>query len=143
MASYIGRTWRTIPGACRRITGALLLCALCFLVAPASTLAGPLDREVEFHIPEGSLAIALLQVSTQANVPITVAPHATDNLRSLGVIGRFSVGSALERLLRDTGLSVGTIGDTVTILRTASAGKASPALSSATETPARPEEKRN
>jgi hypothetical protein len=85
---------------------------------------GPLDNQVEFHISAGSLADALIEFSTQANIQVALAAHATANLRSPGLTGRLPVTVALETLLRNSGLSYQTVGDTVTIVQTASASPA-------------------
>jgi hypothetical protein len=76
-----------------------------------------MGREVDFHISQGPLEFALLQFSKQANVPITVAPNATENLHTDGLAGRFTIGVALNALLRHSGLSYAVIGETVTITR--------------------------
>ena len=104
----------------RRQVATLLLCIGGGLLGATWAVAGTLDREVDFHISEGSLESALLQFSKQANVPITLAAHVTGNLQTPGLRRRLSVGVALETLLRHSGLSYAMIGDTVTIVRTVS-----------------------
>ena len=103
-------------GYCRRVLASIL-----YLVWALSCCriagAGPLETEVEFHISAGLLADALLQFSTQANVPLAVAPHATANLRTPGLNGRLPVSLALEKLLRNSGLAYQTVGNTVTIVQ--------------------------
>jgi hypothetical protein len=83
-----------------------------------------MTREVEFHIARGSLASALLQFSAQAGVPVTLDARSAINLNSPGLSGRQAVGTALELLLLNSGLSYTIVGDTVTIIRIAAAPKA-------------------
>jgi len=71
------------------------------------------------------LTSALLQFSTQADVPVTLAAHAADNLQSAGLQGRWSIRAALAQLLANSGLEVATIGDTVALVRNFSPRRAS------------------
>jgi hypothetical protein len=74
-----------------------------------------MGREMDFHLSQGPLEVALLQISRPANVPITVAPNATEKLHTDGPAGRVTIGTALNTLLQDSGLSYAVIGETVTI----------------------------
>ena len=114
--------WRT--GYCRSVLASLayLSWILCYC---ACVWAGPLENEVDFHISAGLLADALLEFSTQANVQIAVAPHATANLHTPGLNGHLSVSLALEKLLRNSGLAYQTVGETVTIVPSASGPRVS------------------
>ena len=86
---------------------------------PAATMA----REVEFHISQGTLAHALLQFSAQAGVPVSLDAGSAVNLSTSGLTGRRAISTALEELLRNSGLSYTIVGDTVTIIRIAGAAK--------------------
>lgn len=114
--------WGTITarnGCCRRGLIVSFLYVAWALSQPLAASAGPLDSEVDFHISAGSLADALIQFSTQANIQVAVAAHATANLHSPGLTGRLPVAVALGTLLRSSGLSYQAAGDTVTIVQTA------------------------
>jgi hypothetical protein len=117
---------------CATPISTLLLCTFA-LLGTSWARAGTMDREVEFHTSEGPLESALLQLSKQANVPLTLAAYATGELRTPGLAGRLAVRVALEMLLRDSGLSYATMGDTVTITRSPAAPSdpPNPALDSA------------
>jgi hypothetical protein len=83
-----------------------------------------MTREVDFHISQGSLAHALLQFSAQAGVPISLDAGSAIHLNTPGLTGRQPAGTALQTLLRNSGLSYTIVGDTVTVIRIASAPKA-------------------
>ncbi len=105
----------------RQTVAILLLCSSSCLLTTSRVFAGALDREVEFHIDGGSLEFALIQLSQQASLPIALKAHAADNLKSSGLAGRLTVGTALTTLLLNSGLSYIAIGDSVTVLQSTSA----------------------
>lgn len=114
---------RAIPRTVARVvlTGCV---ALLNLVSTPSVLAdGILDREIDFHISQGSLEAALFQFSKQAHVPIALAAHVTGTLQTPGLHGRLLAAVALERLLHDSGLTFQTIGETVTVVQVSTAAE--------------------
>jgi hypothetical protein len=93
------------------------LCAIAAWCTTSIAQQAGMGREVDFHIPKGPLEVALLQFSRQANIPITVAPNATEKLHTDGLAGRVTITAALNTLLQHSGLSYAVIGETVTITR--------------------------
>lgn len=108
-------TMRTYRGS---ILGLMLppIVTLLILSLWQSVYAGDLGRVVEFHIAAQALDTALLEFSKQADTPIAVSAPAVDKLRTSGLQGKLSVRVALETLLRDSGLSYITVGDTLTVI---------------------------
>jgi len=98
--------------------GRLCVCALGALSAVALA-AEPnipkLEREVVFHIEKGSLEFALIQFSRQAEIQVVLAPASATNLTTSAISGRLTAGAALRALLKGTGLSYTTVGDTVMV----------------------------
>jgi hypothetical protein len=93
------------------------LCAIAAWCTTSIAQQSGMGREVDFHISQGPLEVALLQFSRQANVPITLAPNATEKLHTDGLAGRVTITAALNTLLQHSGLSYAVIGETVTITR--------------------------
>jgi hypothetical protein len=101
--SYLGRL-----GAC-----ALgVLATLAFASEPSIP---KLQREVLFHIERGPLESALIQFSLQAGIQVVLAPGSAGQLMASPVSGRLVAGAALTALLKGTGLSYSTVGDTVMV----------------------------
>lgn len=77
---------------------------------------------MQFHISPSPLASALIEFSTQSGVQVAVADADVAQLRSGGVNGTFTVGSALGELLRGTGLEFSRVGTQTVAIRAASGG---------------------
>ncbi len=92
---------------------------VCLLLSVAPAYAGPdssgLEREVTFSIAPQPLDEALLELSKQANLQLMLAAKAVGPRRSAGLSGRFTVHTALNSLLKGTGLTFTAVGNTVTI----------------------------
>ncbi|MBB5740797.1 MULTISPECIES: TonB-dependent receptor [Brevundimonas] len=83
-----------------------LLCgvaAVASVVAVSTTACAQTARD--FNIPAGSMRSALTAFATQSDQQIFFTSDLVDGLRSPGVTGRMEPGIALDRLLRNSGLT--------------------------------------
>src|ERR1700730_10835077 len=90
-----------------------------------------LDRGVSFHISASPLASALIEFSTQSGIKVAAADADVSQLNSNGVNGTFPVRAALTILLHGAGLAFARVGAKTLVIRTASVGPATGALSRA------------
>jgi outer membrane receptor protein involved in Fe transport len=95
------------PGRRPRFLTALaaLLTLVCGFGAPASFAIADDNQSHTYRIEAQDLASALKEFAFQSQREIFFAPELTHEKRSNGVIGRYDDLSALERILRDTGLT--------------------------------------
>jgi iron complex outermembrane receptor protein len=81
-----------------------------------SVAAIDLGQQRLFDIPPQQLSSALLKFSAQSDIQITVPGQLVEGKNSQGVVGKFSPGSALAILLKDTALHYDVVdGSTVVI----------------------------
>lgn len=90
-----------------------------------------LDRRVRFNISASPLASALIEFSTQSGIKVAAADADVSQLNSNGVNGPLPISTALNMLLRGTGLTFSRVGSETIAIRTASAGPAIAALTRA------------
>ena len=75
-----------------------------------------LGQQRQFDIPPQQLSSALLKFSAQSDIQVTVPGQLVEGKNSQGVVGKFSPGSALAILLKDTALHYDVVdGSTVVI----------------------------
>lgn len=87
------------------------------LAATASCWAIDVQRELDFHIPSQSLAAALIQFSSQADVQVITAGDQVSTARSPGLDGRYSIETALRKVLAGTGFEFQVTGEgTISII---------------------------
>src|SRR5687768_16678217 len=97
-----------------------LLCACALLVtAPGHARA---DEAVQFDIASQPLTGALKEFATQAKMQLLYLQDAVQGATSNAVVGRFEKRSALERLLRGTGLEVVYSADDIATIRLGGGG---------------------
>ena len=90
----------------------LILVTCAAMLQAAIAFAGDLDREVVFNIPQQPLENALLGFSEQAKIQVmTASPNIADQI-SGRVVGRQRVRTALDHLLKGTGLGYSVVNDT-------------------------------
>jgi len=77
------------------------------LVSPA------MAQTVQLDIPPGTLQAALFEISAKAGVSLKFEPDAVRNKRVQGAKGAYTVGQALEAVLKDSGLQARRVSDTV------------------------------
>src|SRR5689334_67044 len=98
-------------GTMTRLQLILVACVATVQTALAAA-ASDLDREVVFNLPEQPLENALLGFSEQAKIQVmTASPNIADQVSSR-VVGRQRVRSALDHLLKGTGLGYSVVNET-------------------------------
>ena len=90
--------------AVRRIALFLAFVVIVSITNVPQTLAADLDQVVEFSIPAGTLASALIQFSKQAHVQILSSAARIEHATTDGLEGKFTINEGLTRLLRGSGL---------------------------------------
>lgn len=81
-----------------------------------------LDQRVRFQISASPLASALIEFSTQSGIQVAAADADVAHLNSNGVNGTMPVRTALNMLLRGTGVEFSRVGDETVAIRSASIG---------------------
>ncbi len=89
----------------RSFDGRWLACLASPLVLAAAPACAAAQDARPFEIPAGPLDQGLSLYAVQGDQQLLYAPDVADGRRTAGVNGRLSPRAALERLLRDTGLS--------------------------------------
>jgi len=92
---------------CKAVRRSALLLAFVVTVSttnPPQALAANLDQVVEFSIPAGTLASALIQFSKQAHVQILSSAARLEHATTDGLEGKFTINEGLTRLLKGSGL---------------------------------------
>src|SRR5690349_17974406 len=87
------------------LLGALALCGNAHANSPG------LDSQVTIDIPEQALESALLELSRQAAVQLVISAETVPEQKVPRLVGAMSLKTAIETLLRDTGLSYKWRGD--------------------------------
>lgn len=99
------------------LLGALALCGNAHANSPG------LDSQVTIDIPEQALESALLELSRQAAVQLVISAETVPEQKVPRLVGAMSLKTAIETLLRDTGLSYKWRGDrTITVTTEGRAG---------------------
>lgn len=86
----------------------------------------------DFQIPAGPLAPALRQLASTANILLSFTAEQSEGRHTAGVNGRYTVASALDRLLAGTGLQSVQLNNGAFVLRP---GSTATAPASAAESP--------
>lgn len=81
--------------------------------------AASLDRQVAFSIPSQPLDGALLEFSRQADIQLALDADELDRIQAPELKGTLAASVALRRLLSSSGYRYYTVGNTVTVRRTA------------------------
>ncbi len=102
--------------------GALALSTAMVLVAPAAMAQASEARD--YDLPSQPLGDALRQVALQSGRQVIVASELVDGLRAPALKGRYDVDTALEMLLRGTGLNAVRVGSTLVVQRVPAGGSA-------------------
>ena len=100
----------------------------CLATARADDL---LNKTVPFHIAASPLASALIEFSTQSGIQVAAADSDVAHLSTRGVNGAMPVGTALNTLLRGTGMEFARVGDATVAIRSPAAGLPASGLVSA------------
>jgi iron complex outermembrane receptor protein len=126
--------------ASKRLSGnglrsaALLGVVVASVIARVAVAASALDKEVTLDIAPQALDSALLQFSKQSGVQIMLAADSVHQQMTPGIKGTLSAGSALKRLLDDSGLSYKASTESVLILPIDKAQRLASAENSGTTT---------
>lgn len=86
-----------------------------FLASPYSAIVQAQD--VTLDIPAQSLSSALQELGRQGNLQILYSPDLVGNRKSAPIRGNFAPATALDALLRGTGISYQIRGNSVTLLK--------------------------
>ncbi len=86
-------------------TAALICIMLCIGTISTGVFAADLDTPMAFNIPAQPLEGALLEFSKQASIQLVLNSGAVAAKNAVAVSGKMPIREALDRLLRDTGLS--------------------------------------
>jgi hypothetical protein len=78
-----------------------------------------LDQSVHFQISASPLASALIEFSTQSGIQVAAADADVAHVNSNGVNGTMPVRTALNMLLRGTGMDFSRVGDETVAIRSA------------------------
>jgi hypothetical protein len=81
-----------------------------------------LEQQMDFNIRAQKLDMALVEFSRQAKIQVITSGAEVRNLETNGAMGRLTIFSALEKLLKDSGLSFSPIGDSAVSIKPAAAG---------------------
>ena len=85
------------------------------LYAQSSNASSGVTRH-SYQVAPGPLANALTDFASQAGVTVQFKPALTDDLRSAGLSGEYSVNEGFVRLLQGSGLSAAERGNRVYVL---------------------------
>jgi iron complex outermembrane receptor protein len=109
-----------------------LLLAASLVAAPVLARAVDLDRIVAFSIASQPLDSALLEFSKQAQIQVIVAPDIDGTAEAPAVNGPVSARTALDRLLRHTGLKYAAVDTSISVTRAGDASAPSPRATTGT-----------
>ncbi len=118
-----GRPWTWVATTC---------VALALFLQAGIATAADLDRVVEFHIPAGKLADALIEFSKQAHVQILSAGDRAARATTNGVSGAMSIREALNTLLKASGLHFRSTSDDTIAIEAGAGGTTRTGIGSAT-----------
>ncbi len=110
---------------------ALVRAMICFCMSPAIAQID-LERPIEFKIAPQPLDRALLELSSQADIPIAVDVDSAKCFRAPAVVGQLHLSTAISRLLADTGLTYRTVSNIVAVGRAAPSPAAAITMSNET-----------
>ncbi len=91
------------------------------LPVTSAVAAEKVAQQFYFNIEPQSVETALLQFSTQADMQVMVGTTTIAGQHTKGIKGRLDATEALSALLRDTGLTFKTDGNTVTVVSVSTA----------------------
>ena len=86
---------------------AAILAVLVLLITTTTANSTEPEETYEFDVDKAKLGDALVMLSVQAQTPLLYPYALADTVGVNPVVGRYSLPDALERMLRDTGLSGG------------------------------------
>jgi iron complex outermembrane receptor protein len=95
--TYISSTWRLFARS-------MCVAAALYTASVSPAAADNLDQVVDFSIPPGKLAEALIQFSKQAHLQILSSGDRIAHATTDGVFGKATINDALNRLLKVSGL---------------------------------------
>jgi len=107
------------------LIGSLLPVSALLALSATAVQAASLDRQVAFSIPSQPLDGALLEFSRQADIQLALDANELDNIQAPELKGTLAASVALRRLLSSSGFKYYTVGNTVTVRRTAGADDSS------------------
>ena len=90
--------------AARAIALSVAFVAMLSMTNVPRALGANLDQMVDFSIPAGTLAAALIQFSKQAHVQILSSGARIEHATTDGLEGKFTINDGLIRLLQSSGL---------------------------------------